>query len=171
MRKGTWFDSPDGKSRVRVTQYHSVITATTGLRWFGEFARSEWPAGAWVWRWWARCGGSGAIGRGQVWGGGLLAAGLVPEGGVWVWQRSALAAHGAPNRPTQPNQPKLNPTQTQPPVVNIVELLGLATAQIIASASNFYSLGTGLNKRCVSPSTIPPSRRLRTPCLTITSLP
>lgn len=32
-------------------------------------------------------------------------------------------------------------------VVNIVELLGLAVAQIIASASNFYSLEAGLNKR------------------------
>jgi len=31
--------------------------------------------------------------------------------------------------------------------VNIVELVGLAVAQIIASASNFYSLGTGLSKR------------------------
>jgi hypothetical protein len=34
-------------------------------------------------------------------------------------------------------------------VVNIVELLGLSVAQIIASASNFYSLGTGLAKRYV----------------------
>jgi hypothetical protein len=34
--------------------------------------------------------------------------------------------------------------------VNIVELVGLSVAQIIASASNFYSLGTGLSKRCVS---------------------
>lgn len=33
--------------------------------------------------------------------------------------------------------------------VNIVELLGLSVAQIIASASNFYSLGTGLSKRYV----------------------
>eukprot|EP00775_Hariotina_reticulata_P005826 gene5826-6067_t len=32
-------------------------------------------------------------------------------------------------------------------VVNIVELLGLSVAQIIASASNFYSLDTGLYKR------------------------
>jgi hypothetical protein len=32
-------------------------------------------------------------------------------------------------------------------VVNVVELLGLSVAQIIASASNFYSLGTGLDKR------------------------
>ncbi|KAI8476179.1 MAG: transmembrane amino acid transporter protein-domain-containing protein [Monoraphidium minutum] len=70
VRKGTWYND-GGKRRSRVTQYHTVITATTGSRALGEFAR----------------------------------------------------------------------------VVNIVELIGLAVAQIIASASNFYSLGTGLDKR------------------------
>ena len=71
IKEGTWFNDKETNKRTRITQYHSVITATTKLRWLGEFSR----------------------------------------------------------------------------LVNVVELLGLAVAQIIASASNFYSLGTGLDKR------------------------
>jgi len=73
VKDGSWYTDKEANKRTRVTQYHSVITATTGRKWLGEFARA----------------------------------------------------------------------------VNIVELLGLSVAQIIASASNFYSLDTGLNKRYV----------------------
>jgi hypothetical protein len=38
VRKGTWYNN-GGKTRTRVTQYHSIITSVTGLRWLGEFAR------------------------------------------------------------------------------------------------------------------------------------
>jgi len=71
IKDNTWYNDASGTKRTRITQYHSIITATTGRRWLGEFSR----------------------------------------------------------------------------VVNIAELVGLAVAQIIASASNFYSLGSGLNKR------------------------
>lgn len=74
VKDGSWYTDKEANKRTRVTQYHSVITATTGRKWLGEFARA----------------------------------------------------------------------------VNIVELLGLAVAQIIASASNFYSIDAGLNKRCVT---------------------
>lgn len=71
VKDGTWFSDKEAGKRTKVTQYHMVITATTGRWWIGEFAR----------------------------------------------------------------------------LVNIVELVGLCVAQIIASASNFYSLEVGLDKR------------------------
>lgn len=38
IKNGTWYNE-GGKRRTRITQYHSIITATTGHKWSGEFAR------------------------------------------------------------------------------------------------------------------------------------
>lgn len=39
LKKGTWYQEPGRARRTRVTQYHAIITETTGHRWLGEFAR------------------------------------------------------------------------------------------------------------------------------------
>ena len=167
LEKGTWYDA-GGKKRTHVTQYHSVISATTGLRWLGELARV----------------GLRSQERGRIL---LHTCALHPK--CWGVVQMLLVCntfaharthtihtHSVTHARTRARMRAHTHARTHactrtsahvnvctckhmktyaalklllksPQVVNIIELVGLAVAQIIASASNFHSLETGMSKR------------------------
>lgn len=40
IKEDTWFNDHTGIRRIKVTQYHDVIGATTGRRWLAEFSKA-----------------------------------------------------------------------------------------------------------------------------------